>query len=191
MGVAQRPQAGRNSLNCLLVAGRPLKKAVGRQQGASATQFRHLISAGSGVAGTALRSFRPTKSVFQQAASGVTTLDLLVTFQVFRALPFLGARVVVFTVTRSVSEAEEPSRRDFLAHASGYCAPRNGRAVFREVSLLLNSESQAGRCTILCQTSSDRLYARVSSRSLNDKGGQARVIHEFQTNDLKLLQPLV
>ena len=45
-----------------------------------------------------------------------------------RALPFLGARVVVFTVTRSVSEAEEPSRRDFLAHASGYCAPRNGRA---------------------------------------------------------------
>ena len=50
----------------------------------------------------------------------------------FQALPFLGARVVVFTVTRNVSEAEEPSRRDFLAHASGYCAPRNGRAQFQD-----------------------------------------------------------
>ena len=44
------------------------------------------------------------------------------------ALPFLGAGVVVLKVTRSVSEAEEPTRRDFLAHASGYCARRSGRA---------------------------------------------------------------
>ena len=43
------------------------------------------------------------------------------------ALPFLGAGVVVFTLTRSAGEAE-PTFCNVLARASGWCAPRNGEA---------------------------------------------------------------
>ena len=95
------------------------------------------------------------------------------------ALPFLGARVAVFTVTRSVSEAEEPSRRDFLAHASGYCAPRNGRARHFRVAPPYRSLASTypgylkanGRTEVQCQFGSSRRQpvARTFAKCSNNR----------------------
>ena len=48
----------------------PVEQVVGRQQGASATQFRHVFLLKSNLAGTALRSFRPTSQFFNELLYG-------------------------------------------------------------------------------------------------------------------------